>query len=72
MKWYLSVTKQKAVSHVQGVPETGESQAECDSHSINEIKQVTDLKSQLTSLMKQRKTTVAKKEQPKKSETKKT
>lgn len=69
MKWHLSVVRQKAVSHVQDVCESSEKKAESDPNSIYELrKEVADLKSQLTALMKQRKTTVPKKGQPKKTD----
>lgn len=49
-----------------------ETKAESDLSGINELKkQVAELKSQLAALMKQRKPTAPKKEQPKKPETKK-
>lgn len=63
IKRHLSVMKQTA----------GESQAECDSHSINKLKkQVADMNSQLTLLVKERKTTTAKRKQSEKPEIKKT
>lgn len=72
MEWHLSVTRQKAVSHVHGDCETDETKVESDASGINELKKkVADLKSQLTALMKLRKDTAPRKEQTKKSETKK-
>ncbi|XP_028435268.1 paraneoplastic antigen Ma1-like [Perca flavescens] len=63
MKQHLGTTKQKAVSHVQTVCNCGETQAEPDTSSINELrKQVADLKSQLTSFMKKKRTVPPKRE----------
>uniref|UniRef100_A0A8P4GLL8 CCHC-type domain-containing protein n=1 Tax=Dicentrarchus labrax TaxID=13489 RepID=A0A8P4GLL8_DICLA len=72
MKQHLGATKQKAVSHVQSVYDCGETQAESDVSSIHELrKQVAVLKSQLTSLMKKKKTTSSKRETSKMTETQK-
>lgn len=63
MKRHLGVTKQKAVLHEQSVCDCDETHARCEANSINELrKQVTDLKSQLTSLMNKKKTTSSKRE----------
>ena len=57
MKQHLGTTKQKAASHVQTLCNCGETQAESDASSIHELrKQVADLKTQLTSLMKKKET----------------
>lgn len=57
MKQHLGTTKQRAASHMQTVCNCGETQAESDAGSIHELrKQVADLESQLTSLMKKKKT----------------
>lgn len=72
MKQHLGATKQKAVSHAQSVYDCGETQAEFDVSSIHELrKQVADLKSQLTSLMRKKKTTSSKRETSKPTETQK-
>lgn len=56
MKQRLGTTKQKAVSHVQAACNCGETRAESDARSIHELrKQVADLKSQITNLMKKKK-----------------
>lgn len=72
MKRHLGTTKPKVVSHRQSVQETSETQAESESSDLSKLKkQVADLKSQLTALMKQRKPTASKKEHMQKDETKK-
>lgn len=73
MKQHLGTTKQKAVSHVQTVCNCFEAQAEPDTSCINELrKQVADLKSQLISLMKKKKTASPKGETSKMANTQKT
>lgn len=72
MKQHLGTTRQKAVSHMQTVCNCSEPQAESDASSIHELKkQVADLKSQLTSLMKKKKTTPSKRETVEMTETQK-
>ena len=57
MKQHLGTTKEKAASHMQTESNCGETQAESDASSIHELrKQVADLKSQLASLVKKKKT----------------